>query len=586
MLNPVFIKATDLNDVWHQVIFTLLDQGRKFKIDKGSCVGEERLELDFVTIQITHPNARPLEPQIPDHLGIPNPIPPGYVLGDHPDFNGKPYIEYLMSGGKEPGEDYCYSKDTEILTENGWKLFSEILDDEKVATLNPDTDEIEYILPIKNHKFHYTGNMIKIKNKQISLMVTENHKHYFSNEKAQIFNLSNINTAFGKRIRHKKNGIWNGKELDTFTIPTAEYNNPRYNNYQHNTTFKMDDWLRFFGIWLADGSLRRYKNRFSYVVTITKSKIKERKFIYNEIVKPLFPNALMGENDKNIIISNKSLYEYLDIFGKSGDKYIPRELLNLSSRQLRILFSHMYFCDGNNTGFTFEKELLIPYFTRYSTKSKELADNIQEMCLKIGLSANIGHDGVYRVIINRDTKGSMSYIMPCTSKEDISYKQYNDLAYCVILPKNHILYVRREGSPVWSGNTYGERLCEAAISGIGYSDYSFNQIEKIIDIYKTSGYRNNQTVLQIAEPGDLLLTDPPCLRHIQVRIQDDKLHFFVYFRSWDAWAGLPANLAGIQILKEYMGGEIGVGDGEIIAVSGGLHIYGYVEEIAKLRRGL
>lgn len=239
MLNPVFIKATDLNDSWHQVIFALLDHGRKFKIDKGSYAGEERLELDFVTIQITHPNARPLEPQIPDHLGIPNPVPPGYILGDHPDFNGKPYIEYLMSGGKEPGEDY----------------------------------------------------------------------------------------------------------------------------------------------------------------------------------------------------------------------------------------------------------------------------------------------------------------------------------------------------------TYGDRLCEAAVWKLGYFDYSFNQIEKIIEIYKTSGYRNNQTVLQIAEPGDLILTDPPCLRHIQVRIQDNKLHFFVYFRSWDAWAGLPANLAGIQILKEYMGGEIGVDDGEIIAVSGGLHIYGYVEEIARLRRG-
>ena len=61
------------------------------------------------------------------------------------------------------------------------------------------------------------------------------------------------------------------------------------------------------------------------------------------------------------------------------------------------------------------------------------------------------------------------------------------------------------------------------------------------------------------------------------------LHFIVYFRSWDLWGGMPANLAGIQNLKEYMAGEIGVNDGEMIVESKGLHLYGYAEELAKLR---
>ncbi len=53
--------------------------------------------------------------------------------------------------------------------------------------------------------------------------------------------------------------------------------------------------------------------------------------------------------------------------------------------------------------------------------------------------------------------------------------------------------------------------------------------------------------------------------------------------SWDLWSGSPANLAGIQILKEYMAGEIGVEDGEMIIESKGLHLYGYAENLAKLR---
>lgn len=113
--------------------------------------------------------------------------------------------------------------------------------------------------------------------------------------------------------------------------------------------------------------------------------------------------------------------------------------------------------------------------------------------------------------------------------------------------------------------------------------FFLNQIEYIINTYKNKGFRNNQLVLQVAQPSDLLLKDPPCLRHIDTRIQDNKLHFFIYFRSWDLWAGLPSNLAGIQILKEYMAAEIGVEDGEMIVESKGLHLYGYAEDLAKLR---
>ncbi|MGD9006751.1 MAG: thymidylate synthase [Desulfobacteraceae bacterium] len=110
-----------------------------------------------------------------------------------------------------------------------------------------------------------------------------------------------------------------------------------------------------------------------------------------------------------------------------------------------------------------------------------------------------------------------------------------------------------------------------------------NQIEWIIDTYKNHGHRNNQMVLQVAHPSDVTLVDPPCLRSIDTRIQDDTLHFCIYFRSWDLWSGLPANLAGIQNLKEYMASEIGVKDGEMIVESKGLHLYGYAEDLAKLR---
>ena len=111
-----------------------------------------------------------------------------------------------------------------------------------------------------------------------------------------------------------------------------------------------------------------------------------------------------------------------------------------------------------------------------------------------------------------------------------------------------------------------------------------SQVDLLIWTYKNKGYRNNQMVLQVAQPDDMLLQDPPCLRHIDTRIQDGKLHFYPYFRSWDLWGGFPANLGGIQLLKEYVAAEIGVEDGEIIASSKGLHIYDYSFDLAKCLR--
>jgi thymidylate synthase len=104
-------------------------------------------------------------------------------------------------------------------------------------------------------------------------------------------------------------------------------------------------------------------------------------------------------------------------------------------------------------------------------------------------------------------------------------------------------------------------------------------------MYKKQGYGTNQACMSVSMPSDIDLHDPPCARSIDTRIRYGKLHFIVYFRSWDLWNGFPANLAAIQLMKEYMAEEIGVEDGEIIASSKGLHLYDYVFELAKLRTG-
>ena len=114
-----------------------------------------------------------------------------------------------------------------------------------------------------------------------------------------------------------------------------------------------------------------------------------------------------------------------------------------------------------------------------------------------------------------------------------------------------------------------------------YGQYLEAQIAEVIRMYKENGHNTNQAFMAVGDAQSIYLSDPPCLRSIDTRIRDNKLNFVIYFRSWDLWAGFPSNLAAIQLLKEYMADEIGVGDGEIIASSKGMHLYEYSWELAK-----
>jgi len=114
-----------------------------------------------------------------------------------------------------------------------------------------------------------------------------------------------------------------------------------------------------------------------------------------------------------------------------------------------------------------------------------------------------------------------------------------------------------------------------------YGQYLEKQIAEVIRMYKEDGFNTNQAFMAVGEANSIYLSDPPCLRSIDTRVRYDKLHFVCYFRSWDLWAGFPSNLAAIQMLKEYMADEIGVGDGELIAVSKGMHLYDYAWELAQ-----
>jgi len=144
---------------------------------------------------------------------------------------------------------------------------------------------------------------------------------------------------------------------------------------------------------------------------------------------------------------------------------------------------------------------------------------------------------------------------------------------------------------LWSGvieeetYTYGSRLREPV-----------DQVEEAVRRYlEEQGDR--QVTLAIRLPEDIKKRlderkhEPPCLSLIDTEIYDNQLHLTCYFRSWDAYAGLPANIAGIQIFNEALvseinrRGKLNIKTGKLIFHSKNCHIYErqfkLVEELLK-----
>ena len=110
------------------------------------------------------------------------------------------------------------------------------------------------------------------------------------------------------------------------------------------------------------------------------------------------------------------------------------------------------------------------------------------------------------------------------------------------------------------------------------------RVEKLVKRYSEE-QNDRQVVLVVRIPEDIRKKirekkhEPPCLSLIDTEISNGRLHLTCYFRSWDAYAGLPANIAGIQIFNESLAKEINdrcglkIQTGKLIFHSKNCHIY-------------
>jgi PHP family Zn ribbon phosphoesterase len=364
----------------------------------------------------------------------------------------------------------CYDEETEVLTNNGWKKFSEIKATDKICTLNSKTDEIEFQPPEKIFVYDYKGKMYRLKTRRVDLLVTPNHKLFvttcdFKNPKP--FFLKEAEFLFGKSKQFKKDGKWVGKNEDYFILPSVniKHGNRYYSGFRKKQEKKIPikDWLKFFGFWLAEGWTTEGKNGdYNVCLSSTNKKLISEMI---QLLKSFGYKVYYNEKIHTIRVRNYQLFFYLKQFGKSDDKFIPPSIKSLSKDLLQILLD--YYIKGNGHVYGRTNKGLSA-----TTSSVKLRDDLQEIALKLGMSA------YYKLHKKKGTP----FISPAQKKKYLQrndtwivyfirknkhtvtpsfIKKYNYIekwidfkgkVYCVSVP-NKVIYVRRNGIPVWCGNS-------------------------------------------------------------------------------------------------------------------------------------
>ena len=187
------------------------------------------------------------------------------------------------------------------------------------------------------------------------------------------------------------------------------------------------------------------------------------------------------------------------------------------------------------------------------------------------------------------------YVITRGSHVEASRKEFDAVAIKILYPGSKPMIPDvPEGVPPPCTMDYVEQYLPYLMTGTKdkneqytYGEDIDKQLPELIRILKLAGEGTNQACMSIGSAKSMFLEHSQCLRVIDTRIRNGKLHFHVYFRSWDLWGGFPANLAAIQILKEYVASEVGVEDGPLFAYSKGLHLYSHHFELANkvLRKG-
>ena len=319
----------------------------------------------------------------------------------------------------------------DVLTENGWKDIYQIKKGELVYSFNIDTKQLELKSVTNTYIYNINEDLVRIRGKGKYFSFTKDHKVVWKNCSNGKYKSTRFNEIKNKNIYLCRSGKFSGLGYSGETLGLTA-----------------NQFMWFLGLFLSEGHTTT-RNRTG----ITQVKEKETK-----IVKA-FLYGLRSDwkyyKNGDFTIHDKKWHEYLSQFGKSKDKFIPREILQTATQdELRLLFDALMFGDGN-----WQSETSGTYYTI----SKQLVDDISELGIKLGYkvwakirkntgfpSKNLQYEIYFQ---NRNDCSTIT-------KDHISYEHYKGTVACISVQDNETFILRQKetpGSPysLWITNNTG-----------------------------------------------------------------------------------------------------------------------------------
>lgn len=325
----------------------------------------------------------------------------------------------------------CVDKDTEFLSESGWKKISEYQTGDKVLQFNPDNNESIFVEPVDYIKLpceyltHFQG-------KSVDQCLSDEHRVLYYNDNGT-YHTKPFSTIKECHLKSKTKGF-TGKFKTTF-----EYDGVGLDISEGD--------LRLQVAVMADGRVvKEGKDNYTQMRFSKKRKYDRLIWLCQKY------NLKYKDNGSrfNSKYSNDTEYEVI-VWPKLSDKEFDRKYYQCSKHQLEIIFDEVFYWDGS---FVKNEKTTT---SRYFTKHKHNADFIQFVSLSCGYNSTISEDmreGKHTYTVNCMSSGSgFRGIANKDGKIPMTeYKTLDGLKYCFTVPSGYFV-IRRNDKVCITGNS-------------------------------------------------------------------------------------------------------------------------------------
>jgi len=366
-------------------------------------------------------------------------------------FSGMMVPPALING---EGPNYCYDEETETLTNNGFKFYDEITEDDKILTLNPDNHELEYLGYAEKIVSHYKGDMIHFKTKVIDIMVTPNHKMYiqeradYGGEEREWVKKEAKDVAL--RSRTLAYGTWRGETPDKIPFGGFEFTPTEF------VSLLLYTWTR--------SRLIDYNGKkcIAFFASPFGPSVEWRDAM-------VAIDAQYSSKNYCYVSDSQELKEAC--LGQMGNIFhewkIPRLIGNWAAADLEKALDRIFMV------LAFRKHFKDPkaknkYLTKawFSSYDKSLLDTVSEMLFKLGYFTKVYSEYkprtdkiIYKMVFSKksryktpviDNHGHKTRITGNSCKTNV---KYDGMIYSFDVPPNHLFVTRRNGIIAIQGNS-------------------------------------------------------------------------------------------------------------------------------------